>query len=193
MENNSSVLSLMLSSLGWILLVVMTAVFFFFGQNYYYQMGLADGKAFQLQEDIAKVDQQLGGAISTGPQTQVTATVKAINGNTLQVNAINQSPNPLGAANFIEERTILITGDTQIVLQVPKDPQVYAQEIEAARQDNTSGQIIALQPFTEEIVSLDKIQLESTIVVQGVNQEDLSKMSEITASLVYLISEELTQ
>jgi len=193
MENNSSVLSLMLSSLGWILLVIMTAVFFFFGQNYYYQRGVEDGRAVQLQEDIAKVDQQLGGAITSGPSTQISAIVKEIEGNRIRVNAINQTPNPLGSSDFVEERTIVITSETQVVRQIPKDPEVYAQEIDVARANSQEGEVVTLQPFTEEVVSVDALEVEQTIVVQAQSQEDLSAMTEITAGLIYLLDDQLVQ
>ena len=95
--------------------------------------------------------------------------VKSINGSVITMDANSLTPgSPLAAGGFSVSRAVTVTSDTKIIKEVPTDPAVFQQEMQAyaKRASSASTSTAPLpSPPTETSISLSDIKVGDVISV----------------------------
>lgn len=170
MNNSSSdsLLSILLSSLGWIFLVVISAFFFLFAKPQYYQQGAKD----QHQVDIETVDSALN---IVDVVDAIPAVVRRKLDGKLVVESTLRPANPLRAL-FPRVRDVILTESTQYLDRTAKTQEQYTAEVAAA-----GGDPQGIAPFIETAGSLDNINEGDEILIVPTEVENVAYLQTMTA------------
>ena len=112
-------------------------------------------------------------AVNTAPISTLSLSgkVKSINGSVITMDALSPNPNSaLAAAGFLVSREVTVTSATKIMREVPTNPTVFQQEMQAytkrASSTSTSTDPSMLpSPLTETSISLSDIKVNDMIFV----------------------------
>jgi hypothetical protein len=100
--------------------------------------------------------------------------VKSINGSVITMDANSLTPgSPLAAGGFSVSRAVTVTSDTKIIKEVPTDPAVFQQEMQAYTKRASSASTSTTStvpvppplPFTETSIALSDIHVGDMIAV----------------------------
>ena len=173
--NNESLLSLLISSLGWILLVVASALFFAVGQPYYLKQGYAQGLKDQLATDSAKVvsrlnlpnDQQL---------SMLTGSIKDLSSDSFTMQSNEQPVNPL-TDPYPSSRQVTFDAAT-----VVKDRRVKTQ---AEINQDLANHVPNPLPFVETDASLTDLKAGEQVLITA-DSANIGYMTTIHAKEIYI-------
>ncbi len=169
-----SVLSLIISSLGWILLVAASAVFFLVGQPHYYKLGYVQGDHDRFASDLARVQQRFNIPTETTLDTLL-GHIKEVKASSLIIETDAQPTNPL-LDPYPTVREVTINSATIIRARRAKTQA----EVE---QDRLAKKADAL-PFVESAFSFDQLAVGDEILVIATTQ-DISYAETLTAKELY--------
>lgn len=159
MNNSSeSIASLVVSSLGWIILVVAALVFFLFGQPYYYKKGYEQGAADRHAYDMQRVQQRYN-LPNDGALDAVSGRIKEIRGNVMVVETAEQPINPL-LDPYPVVREITVTEQTVVKARRLKT------EAELARDANDPEAL----PFVESDATIAALAVGDEVMVTSADE-----------------------
>lgn len=130
---------------------------------------------------------------SVGPMLQVSADMRAVSGTVTLVNGNRITIHTQSMDPFIDpsllDRTIIVSGDTNIINLSPKDQKVMQAEMEEFMKRVQSGEtmtqtVVAPEPFTRVNTSISDITVGAMINVTAT--ENIKTMKEFTASEIQI-------
>lgn len=167
-QSSDSILSILLSSLGWVFLVAISAFFFLFAKPQYYQEGAKD----QHQVDIEAVDSALN---IIDDVNAIPGVVQRKLDGKLVIESTLRPANPLRPL-FPQIRDVILTQSTQYLEREVKTQEQLAADIAAAGSDSQS-----VVPFIENPGSLDNINEGDEILIVPTEVENVSYLQTMTA------------
>jgi len=168
-SNSDSLLSIFLSSLGWVLLVAMSAFFFLVAKPQYYQQGAQD----QHQLDVEVIDKAF--EISGDVVDAIPASIVRILDGSLTVESNLIPGNPLRPL-FPAMRGVTLTESTQFLERSGKTAEEFQAEVEAS----TEGGADVL-PYTEVVGSIENIAEGDLILIVPEETENIGYLETMTA------------
>lgn len=170
MDNqNQTHFSLLLSSLGWILLVVISGFFLLFLKPQSYRQGLDD----QYQTDLNRIDAVIG--VDETAVDGVSGQVQRVVGDKIILNSQLQPQNPLRAA-YPATREVVILDATKVTLRTLISEEEYSQRL--AQASNQEGVL----PFDETPGTIEDIVNGASILVIPASLENLVYAEQIPAA-----------
>lgn len=167
--------SILISSLGWVIAVIVVAVSLFIVKPYYFGTGYDQGKSDQYNHDVTVVQNYIG---SPPPPTAnliavpIQGKITAVSSNSLQVDSLAPaSVNPL--INQPRKYTILVDAQTKIYLQSPKTQAEYQDAVKKAQAANQDPSRI--MPYDQKVIAISDLKVGDTIQALGKDPTDSTK------------------
>jgi hypothetical protein len=156
MDTTHSKTSMFFASLGWIILVGGVAAFLWIGKPYYYEIG----RTHQLQEDIEKVNQDLG--FDLPEDAPLTGTIESIGDNSFILDAELVFDNPLVDTGDVKKE-IVITNATSIDYEKYISPLQFQQLLAEAEEEGQLSETVS--PFELIPSSFEELEVGQTVSV----------------------------
>lgn len=157
----SSKASMLLSSLGWILLVIGAGVFLWYGRPYFYEQGRMD----QFESDVQTVDAYLYAGTGQQPGTPdqpVVGILSSIEGDKLMIRTEQALINPL-VPERDSTKTVLLTAETEIVIGHQLTTEQFQARFQQAQANG--GNLSDLSPVNQVPGTLADLELGDRIAV----------------------------
>lgn len=167
-QSSESLLSILLSSLGWVFLVAISAFFFLFAKPQYYQEGAKD----QHQVDIETVDSAMN---IIDEVNAIPAIVQRKLDGKLIVESSLRPANPLRAL-FPQIREVILTESTQYLERAIKIEGQFAAD----------GDSQSAAPFVETTGSLESISEGDEILIVPTEVENIVYLQTMTAHQIII-------
>lgn len=155
---------LIVSSVGWIIALILTFGFLTFGRSYIYNLGLDQGRRLQLQEDVINVEKSNLAVKPASLVDTVNGVIKKATATEIEVETADIAPNPL-LGSYPSKRVIKLDSRTIIARRVIETgPAGYAgsKEVKANLSDLLVGRQV-------QIISRQKgIGYETTILAEKI-------------------------
>lgn len=176
MESNSP-LSLLVSSLGWMLLIAVIGGFLWYGRPYYYQQGLQD----QYDYDVAFLDDYYGITGEGSEEAPLQGYLVDIEGDQLIFDVENVFDNPLKPQG--EVQTVLLTDQTSFVVAYQKTKAEYDQYIEEHKEEVEQSGLVPL--YKEEPGTIEDLVIDGRISILVPPGEDKNAETITALTITY--------